>query len=927
MFNSINQLLCSNTSQNNKNKLLNNINNKKTLHNINCIYGLDNKQFDGYIKIGSTNNPSNRKWDYQTSSPFSYKYLWIFYLDSFDCNLFDDILKYELRDFNVKSEKHVGIEFYKMKKYTYIETILQKYNIKYNLELGDKFLKKIDSPSSVSNENTNFVTNTNMDSKIQQMMDLFNSFTPEQKKLMQSQLIPSQSIQPDSDIDISNYQYQFMTNRLSKINIDYSKFKAQCIQFFVDKINENIKNIIILGLVQSGKTNEIIGIIQFCVVYLKIPIIVLIQNRTSGYKQLEARIKDFSDKLDYYNIKTRYVKTGLTKRSSKLIFDYNNPCADVIICLSNYKQLQKMVDNIENTSVLSKSKIAPYILIMDEYDDHIKTRQDETNIENYKVVEKSIKYLIEKSYINVGVTATLLACMLTDNETTVDDIFQLNPSENYVGYNSKQIKIIDIKENIIDANNKRILHILNISDILQQIDNSIETSTTKDYSITLINITDNTKKHDEIFEEIQNEFTDWCAVLFNSSGDSIKCSLPTEIFSDKKFIVGTYVDKKYPNKIIEINQSKIKISVTDECYQYMPKDKQYVYRYSISFQNYSISEIITHLFTYTNKIAIISGRMACRGISFVTTDFKKHITDMIYVPSGSSHLTRNVQDMRIYGNYPDDNIDIHLYTDKENYITNIGGYILLQTKILNGELDGINDNVNEHLVQDKTITLSQQIMSQVFNPEEVPEKKMDRIGLIKGFKFKNEDKWGIPTNMTDYELCLHTLSEKYPEYDIICYSKNMEIDLTYVSHGRINGSFIVPTKENMLSNEYTKIFKKTFMNSIQMLANTFIKSGEDIEEYNLNGDFNQCYIYTNFRNGWPLYNPLKNKRDLINLCYMGIETEDKMNLIIKNPKIDKAFLESCVGQKTLLIFYGRNSYHYTKCDKESYYLSDVPKHK
>ena len=96
----------------------------------------------------------------------------------------------------------------------------------------------------------------------------------------------------------------------------------------------------------------------------------------------------------------------------------------------------------------------------------------------------------------------------------------------------------------------------------------------------------------------------------------------------------------------------MKICVNDYIYQYIPKDQQYVFRDSITFQNYSISEIITYLLQYTNKIAIIGGRMACRGISFVTTNFKKHITDMIYVPSGSSHLTRNVQDMRIYGNYP-----------------------------------------------------------------------------------------------------------------------------------------------------------------------------------------------------------------------------------------------------------------------------------
>ena len=44
------------------------MNNTRDKREINCIYGLNNKQLNGYIKIGSTNNPEKRKWDYQTSS-------------------------------------------------------------------------------------------------------------------------------------------------------------------------------------------------------------------------------------------------------------------------------------------------------------------------------------------------------------------------------------------------------------------------------------------------------------------------------------------------------------------------------------------------------------------------------------------------------------------------------------------------------------------------------------------------------------------------------------------------------------------------------------------------------------------------------------------------------------------------------------------
>ena len=76
--------------------------------------------------------------------------------------------------------------------------------------------------------------------------------------------------------------------------------------------------------------------------------------------------------------------------------------------------------------------------------------------------------------------------------------------------------------------------------------------------------------------------------------------------------------------------------------------------------------------------------MACRGISFVDNKYVKHLTDMIYVPSGGSHVTRNVQDMRIYGNFIEDGIKINLYVDEDLYLREIKNYITLQKELLSG---------------------------------------------------------------------------------------------------------------------------------------------------------------------------------------------------------------------------------------------------
>lgn len=879
------------------------LNNKREKKKTNCIYGLNNKQFNGYIKIGSTHNPQQRKWDYQTSSPYKYEYLWIYYLDNYNCKLIDDLLKFELRQYNIKGNG--GIEFYNIKDYIIISNILNKYKINYRLELGDKYTeKKIDL-----NTKNNSILENKMNSS--DMIKLFNKFTPEQQRKMLESSGINLDIKLDPKYDISKEKYHLVNNRISKFSkIDVN---SQSIHFFIKKLQENIKNIIILGLIQSGKTNEIIGMIHYCIVYLKIPVIVLIQNRTSAWQQLNNRLHEFSNKLDNYNIKTRYCK-GLREDSIKKIFNFDNPIPEVIICLSNYKQLSRLSDNLEKCTQYINVKLAPYILIMDEYDDHIKSRQDEEDIEKLKVVEKYINYIRDNSFMNVGVTATLLAPMLTDHKTNVKDVFLLKPSNKYVGFGSSRIKIIDIKKDILESKNKRLLHTSKINKIIQNIEESIDYDI-KTYSITLVNTSDDTKEHEKIYEELSNEFIEWAVILFNSKNDNskvseIRCKLPEETDSLIPIIEGHF---DTDGKIKTITKHKYKIPKNHNIYEFLEDEDKYLCRFSISFKNYSVSEIITELMNYTNKVSIVSGRMACRGISFVTDDYKKHITDMIYVPSGSSHLTRNVQDMRIFGNFPNDGIDINLYIDKDNYFTNIGGYINLQNNLLSGNLDDVNYDAKN---------LRQSIMEYEFNPNEVPEKKLDRVGVVKGINFKPEDKWGIPTHINDFDTCYNELKIKYPDYKIVSYSKHIDLDLHNIHYGRINGKFICPTKSNKLSETYKYLFNNNFNKEIRHVLKSF--NGTKLElELKLKLDLlKQSYIYNNFRNGWGLYNPLRNNRDLLDICYMGTEGESPIKLIIKNPSIDKKKLIDTLKKKILIIFYAKNNYHYTKCDKESYYMND-----
>ena len=118
-------------------------------------------------------------------------------------------------------------------------------------------------------------------------------------------------------------------------------------------------------MIQSGKTSEIIEMLYFCIRYLKIPVIILIQNKTSGYYQLEKRIQDFSDKLEDYNIPCKYVKTGLTKTKSLKVFDIdrNVPEGEEPIIYI------EMMDGKKRDTPLMNLSIIPDDPSEDEYDE------------------------------------------------------------------------------------------------------------------------------------------------------------------------------------------------------------------------------------------------------------------------------------------------------------------------------------------------------------------------------------------------------------------------------------------------------------------------------------------------------------------------------------------------------------------------------
>ena len=223
------------------------------------------------------------------------------------------------------------------------------------------------------------------------MTELFSKFTPDEQKKIYENAVGKITDKNFNEYNLLNLKENYILESLNKINQQEIKnINCQSIEFFVERIKKKIKNICILGLVQSGKTNEIINLVYFCIRYLKIPVIIIIQNKTSGFKQLEERFQKFINKLKDCNFKVRYTK-GIKTSILEKTFNYKNPVPEVIISLSNFKQLGNLDRTLKYIKEKNNNNISPYALFMDEYDELIKSRLDINELVDLSEKEKEFE--------------------------------------------------------------------------------------------------------------------------------------------------------------------------------------------------------------------------------------------------------------------------------------------------------------------------------------------------------------------------------------------------------------------------------------------------------------------------------------------------------------------------------------------------------
>ena len=113
------------------------------------------------------------------------------------------------------------------------------------------------------------------------------------------------------------------------------------------------------------------------------------------------------------------------------------------------------------------------------------------------------------------------------------------------------------------------------------------------------------------------------------------------------------------------------------------------------------------------RICIISGNLASRGLSFVSSDYKVHLTDQYYNPSSYVHGEGLLQGIRLFGCY-NDNPELTLWITRTNWMQ-----IREQYKLLKRYISKLKN--------------SKSIVSDIENIKTIfPKKKMSRPGVMRG---------------------------------------------------------------------------------------------------------------------------------------------------------------------------------------------------
>jgi hypothetical protein len=452
--------------------------------------------------------------------------------------------------------------------------------------------------------------------------------------------------------------------------------------------------------VQSGKTSTILDTILMHVLqYPKQTNIIIVRPFIEESKQMEMRYNSHRSKILKKN-RPIYLVNDVSK--TELATKFKDSSAN-FIALANYSQLKKLKE---------ARKKSEFNLFIDEVD-YLEYGKDAK-------FRKLLAYLTLRASRVFGVSATLFT-HLFDSEIPCQNIISLPTPKLYKGIINDRIKIIPFSnETLRDCE-----HLIRVANELKE-----QKPFDSQPIIFLATIKSTLESHREMVKAVNWENS----IIYNGEG--------CQIFSNHNSRMRRILDTHYPTETYEIDGEQLRI------------------RTRASSKYSSISLALT-LFRHVSKrypithIFVGAGRLAGRGISFVDTKYKWHLTHQYLFPSKQTKVSVLIQGMRLAGIYADE-IPLTLFTTEEIESELYKG-VLIQRELIERMRTSdktimttiVSEKINAKKVSHRKYTDTNEIPFQIvtdvddgytldsYKIKETPQEQANILGFMKAYKKKS----------------------------------------------------------------------------------------------------------------------------------------------------------------------------------------------
>lgn len=446
------------------------------------------------------------------------------------------------------------------------------------------------------------------------------------------------------------------------------------------------QNILVYGAVQSGKTNMMLAMMTRAI-HLGYKVVLIVRNLTadanqflthakndgpgSFTKNMHQTLADLSgfdfEHFTFENSKLRPIFKGNVENFTSKDSKYN---CKIVLARSDH------LEDLNNSLELKKTKVVVFI---DEADMIMNA-----NDAGGSTLPQELTRLQKNSSYSVAVSATPWGAIFKKKIFKCDNIFRLEPPEDYVGINTDliiddkpvYIPVIDRDDNVVLDNDKkpkvekkkRMQHIVVTDDsfTLSSNENVLE----KDQQL---------KKHIRMIVET-NPIEAVNSVTDEKFIHPVICLIKNSIFISHHKEVQNYILEEYPQQAVAIvfnGDGLILMCKKEISLKGFPSYTRYdrvgnIRRFFFDCdQKCNLGTLLDAMIEHGgvglfHHIFIISGHLASRGISFVSRSRLWHLThEYLRVPK-SAHVEASEQAVRLCGRYQD-NIPLNFHTTWEIY--------------------------------------------------------------------------------------------------------------------------------------------------------------------------------------------------------------------------------------------------------------------